>query len=154
MLYIDFNVSENMILDNPADRYDAYYDPKWFDDPAIVGIAESVDGVKHLFGDVFEHDLFGRCDGMKLSGGVKVLTLAYLGNTGGYVLPLSWLSENCFSVLGDLKIKSDVVFDGDYVPDLDAWECEFISKKTGNTVFNYDTFIKEYYNYVLRNNNS
>lgn len=30
---------------------------------------------------------------MNLSGGVKTLILPYLGETGGYVLPLSWLGE-------------------------------------------------------------
>lgn len=154
MLYLDFNVCEDSLLTNPSDRYDAFYESEWFNDRTLIFIAEVIDGVKHVTGDIFEHDLFGRCDGTRLSGGVKAVILSYLGNTGGYVIPLSWLGENCFSVLGRLQIDSDVVFDGDYVPMLDAWECKFISKKSGNSISNYDTFIKEYYNYVLRNNNA
>lgn len=103
MLYMDYNVPRENMLTNPEGRYD----------------------------DIFEHTIFGRCSGMNLSGGVKTLVLTYLGETGGYVLPLSWLGENCFPVLGSFTCRTDVTYSGNYVPQIEEWGCTFKSVRTG-----------------------
>lgn len=150
MLYIDYGLDDSEILDNPTARYRAQYETGWFDDPEVVRIAETIDRLKHDGGDAFMHPVLGRCTGYTLSGGAVTVILAYLGETGGYALPLSWLGENCFSVLGSLDIKHDVVFDGDYTPRLDEWNCSFISKKTGKVVDGFYSHLEGMVKYVIK----
>lgn len=149
MLYMDYNVPREKMLTNPEGRYDAFYDSMWFQDPVIVRIVEEVDGVKHVHDDNFEHTIFGRCSGMNLSHGVKTPILTYLGETGGYVLPLSWLGKNCFSVLGSFTCGADVTYSGNYVPQIEEWGCTFKSVRTGEIITGYDSYIKDYAKYVL-----
>lgn len=153
-LYMDFNVDEKFVLVDPSTYFGYYYDKRWFNDPEVVRVAEKIDGVRHVDADIFDHPLYGRCFGKELSGGVHTVLLAYLGELDDEdVLPLSWLGENCFSVLGSLNIRKDITFDGDYMPDLWDWNCKFISKKTGNIISNYKSYAKERAIYVLYNRN-
>lgn len=148
-LYMDHNVPLNKLMMNPDARYRAFYKSEWFDDPEVVRIACEIDGLRHLFWDTFEHPVFGRCTGKEVSGGSRAVILAYLGETDDYVIPLSWLGENCFKTLGSLNIKSDVTFDGDYTPNLWNWECEFISKRTGNKINSWETYSPERFDYAM-----
>lgn len=134
MLYMDYDVPEERILDDPSERYKLLYEKSWFEDPEVVRVAMEIEGWTHDGSDIFEHPIFGRCTGYNASGGTIAVILAYLGETGGYTIPLSWLGENCFAPLGSLDIKHDVTFDGDYMPDLDEWGCNFISKKSGEVI--------------------
>lgn len=144
MLYIDFDVPKDKILEIPTGLYQIYYEQTWFDDPVVVDIACKIDGLKHVFADFFENELLGRCSGREISGGAKTVILAYLGIVSAYVLPLSWLGENCFPVLGSLDIEKDITFDGDSVPMLYDWKCDFISRKTGRVINSYDTYREEW----------
>lgn len=145
MLYMDYNVPESKLIWNPESVYDIFYEKSWFDDPEIVRVACTVDHLDHTCDDIFDHEITGRCSGKDISGGAKTVILAYLGIAKERALPLSWLGENCFPVLGSLKIKDDIIFDGDSVPMLEKWSCNFISKRTGKVLNNYD----DYYNEVL-----
>lgn len=143
MLYIEFGVPEDKVMQCPEDTYNVEYDQKWFDDPEVVRIACEIDGLSHMVSDVFDSELFGRCTGLNISGGAKTVILAYLGLTYGLCLPTSWLGENCFPVLGSLAIKTDVTFAVDSTPLLLDFRCKFVSKNTGAVVGNYDMFYEE-----------
>lgn len=143
-LYMDFNVSRDRIIYNPTAIFNYWYDKHWFDDEKVVKVACDIDKLKHESGDIFEHPIYGRCIGRELSGGVHTVLAAYFGlPVNDMVLPLSWLGENCFAPLGSLEIKNDIIFDGDYTPQIDDWHCSFISKKTGSILSNYDSYSRE-----------
>ena len=148
MLYMDFNVPEERILNIPESWYNAYYDPSWFDDPEVVRIACEIDNLNHVWADFFEHSYTGRCCGKDISGGAMTVILAYLGLFCDKDLPLSWLGENCIPVLGSLDIKHDVTFAGDQVPQIRDFGCKFISCKTGKILDNYYDYYREYLKYA------
>lgn len=147
-LYLDFKPDRTLVTTNPAAYFDGYYEITWFDDPVIVSIAEKIDSVRHDYGDAFYSEVTGRFSGRYLSGGAKVVILAYLG-LAPKIIPLSWLGENCFAVLGSVPVASKVVFYADYVPMLWDFNCEFISVQTGANINNHDTFFEEYCKYVM-----
>lgn len=147
-LYLDFNPNRELITMNPEAYFDGYYETSWFEDPAIVSVAEKIDNVKHDYSDAFYSEVTGRFSGIHLSGGAKVVILAYLGIVPK-IMPLSWLGENCFPVLGSVPIKSRVVFWADFVPMLWDFYCDFISVQSGVVINSHDIFFKEYCRYDM-----
>lgn len=150
MLFIDFNVPAEKVLEIPEGWYKAYYDQSWFDNPEVVRIAEEIDGVHHEWADYFNHPYTGRCSGMDLSGGAMTVILAYLGVAKDWVLPLSWLGENCYKTLGSLDIQHDVIFDGDTYPRLKVWNCDFKSVRSGKILNNFYDYFEEHQYYVYK----
>lgn len=150
MLYIDYKIPYDKVVQNPSMTYDAFYKISWFEDPEVIRIACEIDNLKHFTDDIFESDFSGRCSGKDISGGAKTVILAYLGVVKDYALPLSWLGENCFPTLGSLKIKDDIVFDADSSPGILDFKCRFISKRTGKVIDNFIDYASERVKYVFK----
>lgn len=148
MLYMDYNIPVDDIA-TPSALYDTIYEKSWFDDPEVIRIAETIDRVTHVEADIFESSVLGRIVSTELSGGVKTVILAYMGETNDCALPLSWLGENCLPVLGSLKIKHDVTFVADSVPMVWDWECRFISKRTGSVISDASSYREEMIKFVF-----
>lgn len=146
MLYMDFGLEYPDVMAFPVGIYCSEYERVWFNDPVVVDISCKVDNLKHVEGDIFEHELTGRCSGLDISDGAKTVIMVYLGLADS-AYPLHYFGENCLSVLGSLNINYNAVVNGDYVPMLDDWQCKFISKKTGNIIHNYDTYYAEWLAY-------
>lgn len=89
MLYLDYRVQCDKVVQNPSLIYDAFYKISWFNDLEVVRIACEIDKLKHFIDDIFESDIFARCSGKDISGGAKTVILAYLGIVKDYALPLS-----------------------------------------------------------------
>lgn len=151
MLYLDYAVPHDKLLWTPMIRYDLEYDQNWFDDPEVVRIAEEIDDVKHVWADFFVGTITDRCSGKELSGGAKTVIAVYVGLTRGDVVPLQFLGENCFPVLGSLNIKEDVTFNGDTYPFIKDFGCKFISKRTGKTIDNYLDYREEMDMFATKN---
>ena len=149
MLYLDYRVPCDKVVQNPSLTYDAFYKISWFNDPEVVRIACEIDKLKHFIDDIFESDFFGRCSGKDISGGAKTVILAYLGIVKDYALPLSWMGENCLPVLGPLTIKDDIVFDADSSPGILDFKCSFISKRTGKVIDNFIDYHDERIDYFF-----
>lgn len=132
----------------PEGYYDGYYEVSWFDDPIIVSIVKQIDNVRHDYSDAFYSDVTGRFSDKYISGGAKIVILAYLGLVPK-IIPLSWLGENCFKVLGQVPIKTKVIFEADFVPMLWDFDCDFISVQSGKLINNHDTFFEEYCKYDM-----
>lgn len=147
-LYLDFKPNPKDVTLQPEGYYDGYYEVSWFDDPIIVSIVEQIDNVRHDYSDAFYSDVTGRFSGKYISGGAKIVVLAYLGLVPK-IIPLSWLGENCFKVLGQVPIKTRVIFEADFVPMLWDFDCDFISVQSGKLINNHDTFFEEYCKYDM-----
>lgn len=76
MLYLRYNTPEADRLRNPGGTFNSLYEKS-----TVVKIAEGI--------DIFEHETFGKFLATQLSGGAKILILAY---------PLSWLGDNCYEI--------------------------------------------------------
>lgn len=148
-LYIDYNLQNDEVIHDVTGRFRYVKELEWFEDQTVLRIISEIDGVEHVTGEIFNHPDFGTLTSDNLSGGCHTVILAYEGSTGGLALPLSWLGENCFKVLGSVSVKSDVVFDADTMPQLKDWECKFISKRTGIIIDNYDTYYTELERFTL-----
>ena len=77
-LYLDFKPNPKDVTLQPEGYYDGYYEVSWFDDPIIVSIVEQIDNVRHDYSDAFYSDVTGRFSGKYISGGAKIVILAYL----------------------------------------------------------------------------
>lgn len=150
MLYLDFNLPQDKVLLSPKAVFDAYMEPGWFDDPEVVRIAESIDKVKYEYSDAFLHPVLGRFSANKLSGGAKTVILVYKNVTLGKAIPLDWLSENCFHVLGSLEIRHDVVFYANSMPHLFDFECVFTSMHSGRQISTHEQYIEEFFKYACK----
>lgn len=148
-LYIDFNVPQENIVRNPSLRFDIKCSTEWFKNSEVLRVIKEIDNSDYMFEDFFMNPVFGSFKSDKLSGGVKTVLLAYLNQTDGYVLPLSWLGENCYPVLGSLDIKHDVVFAGNAIPQFVDFHCKFVSRKSGRVYSNNLEYIEEFQKYVL-----
>ena len=142
-LYIDYNLQNDDVIHDVTGRFKYVKELEWFNDPTVLRIISEIDSVEHVTGEIFNHPDFGTLTSDNLSGGCHTVILAYEGSTNGLALPLSWLGENCFKVLGSVEVKSDVVFDADTMPQLKDWECKFISKRTGDVIDSYATYYAE-----------
>ncbi|WP_432627161.1 hypothetical protein [Brotaphodocola sp.] len=148
-LYLDYNLQDDEVIHDVTGRFRYVKELEWFDDPTVLRIIAEVDGVEYVTGEIFKHPDFGTLTSDNLSGGCHTVILAYEGSTDGLALPLSWLDENCFKVLGSVSVKSDVVFDADTMPQLREWECKFISRRTGNVIDSYDSYYTELERFTL-----
>lgn len=123
-LYLDFKPNPKDVTLQP----EGYYEVSWFDDPIIVSIVEQIDNVRHDYSDAFYSDVTGRFSGKYISGGAKIVILAYLGL---------------------VSIKTKVIFEADFVPMLWDFDCDFISVQSGKLINNHDTFFEEYCKYDM-----
>lgn len=79
------------------------------------------------------------------------MLLVYLGLVPK-IIPLSWLGENCFKVLGQVPIKTKVIFEADFVPMLWDFDCDFISVQSGKLINNHDTYFEDLLNKLMLEN--
>lgn len=131
MLYLQYNTPLESKLRNPDGTFDSLYDNSWFNNTTVIEMIEDVDGVQHIFDDIFEHKVFGKFLATKLSGGVKTLILAYLGVLTEKAYPLSWLGDNCYRWLKVISDKRDMTWDGDCMVPPHCQYVDFIVKDTG-----------------------
>lgn len=131
MLYLQYNTKPENKLCNPDGTFDDLYEKSWFEDKTVVKIAEGVDDVHHLFDDIFEHDTFGKFIASRLSGGAKMLILAYLGVLSDRAYPLSWLGDNCYDWLEVISEKRDTTWDADCMLPPFCSYVNFVVKDTG-----------------------
>lgn len=150
MLYLDYMVPDDQVLLNPGGYFNIIYDKTWFEDSEIIRIACTIDKLEHIDGDIFNSSYSGRCSGKDLSGGAKTVILAYLGETNNKALPLSWLGENCFQVLGSLDVKHNIVFNANSTPLLMDFQCTFRSLKTGKMISHFIDCDRERIEYVYK----
>lgn len=147
MLYLQSNTSADSILRNPSGTFDSLYDKSWFEDNMVRRIAEGVDSVKLVMDDIFEHEVFGRFLATKLSGGAKILILAYRGELSNKVYPLSWLGDNCYKWLFEIEDKTNIVWDADCMIPPDVDELCLTVKDTGERIATG----LDYWHYYLKN---
>lgn len=134
MLYLQYNTPEVDRLRNPGGTFNSLYEKSWFENPTVVKIAEGVDGVKHVMEDIFEHETFGKFLATQLSGGAKILILAYLGILPDKAYPLSWLGDNCYEWLKVIPEEQDITFDADcMIPPFCSY-VNFTIKATGEVI--------------------
>lgn len=144
MLYLQYNTPLECKLRNPGGTFDSLYDNSWFDDTIVIEMIKDVDGVRHIFDDIFEHEVFGKFLATKLSGGVKTLILAYFGVLTEKAYPLSWLGDNCYRWLKTISDKRDVLWDGDCMVPPHCQYVDFIVKDTGERLISEQDYMWSY----------
>ena len=133
---------ERMYDGNIDDRFHAFSEPEWFDDPYVNQIVETIDKNKVLARGIFESPVLGFIGPDRLSGGCKALIMAYKKPDLEQWMGL--FGDNCVLPLIEISKTVDVTIVFSYaVLNLpDEFEATFV--QTGRATHTKDEFLDEY----------
>ena len=68
MIYVTYSKAGRDIVYSPSKMFELAYEMKWMKDETVIRIIETIDGIKHIDGNVFEHPYHGEMSVYDISG--------------------------------------------------------------------------------------